>query len=97
VCPLKTKALAEYKKAIEADSEFKKVPLDPVVPDRTGCIRMETSQEEQTELLAFLNKNSDMFAWSTSDPVGVSRDIIDHMLHINPSTKPRKQNLQEMC
>jgi hypothetical protein len=29
ICPLKEKDLVEYKKAIEADGEFKKVPLDP--------------------------------------------------------------------
>jgi hypothetical protein len=57
---------------------------------------METSQEEQTELLAFLDKNSDVFTWSTSDLVGVSGDIIEHMLHVNPSVKPRKQKLQKM-
>jgi hypothetical protein len=28
--------------------------------------------------------------------VGVSRDIIEHMLQVNPNVKPRKQKLQKM-
>jgi hypothetical protein len=31
--------------------------------------------------------------WSTSDLVGVSRDVIEHRLQVNPSAKPRKQKL----
>jgi hypothetical protein len=42
------------------------------------CIGTEATQQEQVKLLAFLDKNSDVFAWSTSDLVGVSRDIIEH-------------------
>jgi hypothetical protein len=34
--------------------------------------------------------------WSTSDLVGVSRDIIEHKLQVNPNVKPRKKKLQVM-
>jgi hypothetical protein len=47
-------------------------------------------------LLAFVDKNSDVFMWSTSDLVGVSRDIIEHKLQVNPNVKPRKKKLQVM-
>jgi hypothetical protein len=79
-CPLKAEAPVEYKKAIEADGDFKIVPLDPRGPDRAVCLGTETPPEEQAELLAFLDKNSDVFTCSTSDLMGVSRDIIEHML-----------------
>jgi hypothetical protein len=39
----------EYKKCIEAEGEFKKVPLDPRVPNRTFCIRTEANQQQQVE------------------------------------------------
>jgi hypothetical protein len=93
VCPFKAEASAEYKKAIEAEGEFRKVPLDPRVSDRAVCISTETGQEEHAELLVFLDKNSDVFMWSTSNLVGVSRDVIEHRLQVNPSAKPRKQKL----
>jgi hypothetical protein len=42
------------------------------------------------ELLSFLDKNNDVFAWQTSDLMGVNRSIIEHRLLVNPSTKPKK-------
>jgi hypothetical protein len=47
-------------------------------------------------LLSFLDKNNDVFAWRTSNLTGVSSDIIEHKLQVNPSTKPRKQKLCKM-
>jgi hypothetical protein len=66
--------------------------LDPRVPDKTVCISgIEANQQDQEELLSFLDKNNDVFAWSTSDLVGVSRDVIEHRLQIIPSAKPKKK------
>jgi hypothetical protein len=60
------------------------------------CIGDEISPQEQAELLQFLDKNSDVFAWSTSDLIGVSREIIEHKLQVNPNEKPKKQELRKM-
>jgi hypothetical protein len=49
--------------------------------------------EEEAELSTFIDKNNDVFAWSTSDLFGVSRDIIEHRLQVNSATNPRKQKL----
>jgi hypothetical protein len=46
--------------------------------------------EEQAKLLQFLDKNSDVFAWFTSDLIMVSREVIEHGLQVNPNTKPKK-------
>jgi hypothetical protein len=35
----------EHRKIIKAEGEFKKVSLDPRVPDKTVCIGVEVSQE----------------------------------------------------
>jgi hypothetical protein len=60
------------------------------------CLSTKTGPKEQVELLAFLDKNSDVFMWSASDLVGVSKDIIEHRLQVNPNVKPRTQKLQKM-
>jgi hypothetical protein len=70
--------------------------LNPRVLDEIGMIAQDLTLEEEITLLSFLDKNSDVFAWKTSDLMGVSRSIIEHTLHVNPSTKPRKQKLHEM-
>jgi hypothetical protein len=68
----KQETLVKFKKAIQPEGHFARVALDPRVLDGTICIRAEMSQEEQKELIQFLDRNSDVFAWSTSNLIGVS-------------------------
>jgi hypothetical protein len=86
----------EFKKAIEVEGVLTRVALNPRVPDRTVCIRAEMSLEEEAELLQFLDKNHDVFTWSTSDLIGASREVIEHKLQVNPIEKPKKQKLHKM-
>jgi ribonuclease HI len=44
----------------------------------------------------FLDKNSDEFTWRTSNLTGVSRDIIEHKLEVNPSARPKEHMLHKM-
>jgi hypothetical protein len=53
-------------------------------------ISQDLSPSEEMKLLLFLDKNSDVFTWKTSDLTGVSRIIIEHRLQVNPSAKPKK-------
>jgi hypothetical protein len=92
----KSEASIITKSAIESECETKRDSLDPRVPDRTVMISQDLSPEEEIELFSFLDKNSDVFAWQTSNLTRVSRDIIEHRLQVNPSTKPRKQKVCKM-
>jgi hypothetical protein len=64
---------------IAADGETKKVYLDDM-PYRAVTIGGHLNPEEEKELIQFLNKNKDVFAWSAKDLQGVDRDIIEHTL-----------------
>jgi hypothetical protein len=70
--------------------------LDPRVPNRIMLIAQDLLSEEETKLLSFLDKNSVVFAWATSNLTGVSKSIIEHKLDVNPSTKPKKKKLHKM-
>jgi hypothetical protein len=59
-------------------------------------IYQDLTSSEEEELLSFLDKNSDVFMWRTSDLMEVSRDIIEHKLEVNLSARPRKQRLCKM-
>jgi hypothetical protein len=83
-------------KPVEPECETKRVPLDLRVPDKAVMISQDLSASEEAELLSFLDKNSDVFTWQTSDLIGVSRDIIEHKLHVNPSARPKKQKLHKI-
>jgi hypothetical protein len=76
---------------IEPECEIKKVSLDPRVPDKMVTVSQDLTPGEEKELLSFLDKNSNVFAWRTSDLTGVSRDIIEHKLEVDHSARPKKQ------
>ena len=47
--------------------------------------------QEKQELIEFLRKNVDVFAWNTYKALIVDPDFICHHLNVNPSITPRKQ------
>jgi hypothetical protein len=77
--------------------ETKRVPLDPLVLDKQVIIGTGLSQEEEDKLVEFLRSNKDIFSWSSNDLGGVSRDIIEHKLDIDPKVKPKKQKLRKLA
>ena len=81
---------------LKEQEETKSIPLEGALPDRRVTIAANLSSKEEQELLEVLAKNKDIFAWSASDLQGVSRDIIQHSLDINPNMKPRKQRQRKM-
>jgi hypothetical protein len=56
----------------------------------------QLSDKQEKILLKFLFNNKDVFAWSTNDLCGVSRDVIEHSLNVDPTIRPRKQRLQKL-
>jgi hypothetical protein len=75
----------------EPECQTKTVLLDPRVPDKTVMISQDLTTSEEEESLSFLDKNSDVFAWRTFDLTGVSSDIMEHKLEVNPSAYGSKQ------
>jgi len=90
------KAIQGKRESIEPDCEIKRIPPDKRLPGRSVLIGSDLTEQDEEELLSFLDKNSDIFAWSTTDLVGISRDIIEHKLYVNPATRPKKQKLRKM-
>ena len=76
---------------LKDQEETKSVPLEDIVIDRKVTVGGNLLKEEEAKLIETLAKNKDVFAWSAFDLKGVSRDIIQHSLDINPKMKPRKQ------
>jgi hypothetical protein len=81
---------------MQPDCETKRVLLDAMVLDQTVTIGSDLSTDEEANLVQFLQKNKDVFAWSAKDLTGVDRSFIEHKLNIDPSVKPRKQKLRKM-
>jgi hypothetical protein len=45
----------------------------------------------------FLRSNKDIFAWSSNDLGGLSRDIIENELEIDPKVRPKMQKLRKLA
>jgi hypothetical protein len=81
---------------MQPDCNTKRVLLDAMVLDQTVVIGSDLSADEEANLVQFLQKNKDVFAWSAKDLTGVDRNFIEHKLNIDPSVKPQKQKLRKM-
>ena len=58
---------------------------------KTTRIGTTLSPEMRTKLVQFLKENLDVFAWSHEDMPGVSPEVIQHKLNVNPERKPVQQ------
>ena len=54
-------------------------------------VGVQLPPQEKEELVVFLRKNVDMFAWSAYETPGVDPNFICHHLNVNPSITPKKQ------
>ena len=55
---------------------------------KTTKVGKELQQTLKDELVKFLKKNLDVFAWSHENMPGIDRQVIEHSLNVNPTKKP---------
>ena len=60
-------------------------------PEKFFQVGSQLPQQEREELVEFLKRNIDVFAWNTYEAPGVDPDFICHHLNVNPLTTPKKQ------
>ena len=59
--------------------------------NKTTKIGTTLSLEMRTRLIRFLKENLNVFAWSHEDMPGISPEVIQHKLNVNPEWKPVQQ------
>ena len=59
--------------------------------ERFFQVGTQLSPQEKEELIEFLRRNIDVFAWSAYKALGVDPNFICHHLNVNSSIIPRKQ------
>ena len=60
-------------------------------PEKFFQVGSQLPQQEREELVEFLKRNIDVFAWNTYEAPGVDPDFICHHLNVNPLVAPKKQ------
>ena len=59
-------------------------------PKKFFQVGAQLPPQEKEELIEFLRKNVDVFAWSTYEAPRVDPSFICHHLNVNPSVTPKK-------
>jgi hypothetical protein len=69
------------------------------LPDASKEVVIEADLDRKLELTltSFLRDNADIFAWSPSDKPGVPRELAEHRLEVNKTTRPIKQKLRRFA
>ena len=60
-------------------------------PEKFFQVGSQLLQQEREELVEFLKRNIDAFAWNAYEAPGVDPDFICHHLNVNPLITPKKQ------
>ena len=60
-------------------------------PEKFFQVGSQLPQQEREELVEFLKRNIDVFAWNAYEAPGVDPDFIRHHLNVNPLITPKKQ------
>ena len=74
--------------------EVENIELVEGDPSKTTKIGKELQQSLKDELVKFLKKNQDVFAWSHEDMPGINDQVIEHSLNVDPTKKPIQQKWQ---
>ena len=59
-------------------------------PKKFFLIETQLPPQEKEELVEFLRKNIDVFAWNAYEAPRVDPSFICHNLNVNPSITPKK-------
>ena len=77
------------------DSKRRARTFDPTCSnDRTLRVSATLDIKYEAMLIDFLRVNADVFAWSPSDMLGISREVAEHALDIRAGSRPVKQRLR---
>ncbi|KAL2248431.1 UNVERIFIED_CONTAM: Retrovirus-related Pol polyprotein from transposon opus [Sesamum indicum] len=60
-------------------------------PSKTTRIGSHLGEQLETMMISLLRKNAGIFAWSSSDFIGVAPEVIVHRLNVDPTMRPVQQ------
>ena len=60
-------------------------------PEKFFQVGAQLPPQEKEELVKFLKRNIDVFAWDACNAPGIDPAFIYHYLNVNPSITPKKQ------
>ena len=88
---VQTMNIEEKRMVAEPTEVLENISLDKKNPEM--CTKVEADLEEKIkkDLVCFLRKSIDVFAWSHEDMSGIDSSVITHRLNVYPSSKSVRQ------
>ena len=83
--------IKEKRVVAEPTEALADISLDESNHERCTRIGVDLEGKIKEDLVQFLKKNIDVFAWSHEDMPGIDPSVINHRLNICPSFKPVRQ------
>ena len=85
---MQTMSIEERRVAAEPTEVLEDIPLEEGNPEKFTIIRTSMKEKTKQDLVQFLRKSIDVFAWSHEDMLGIDPSVITHRLNVHPSSKP---------
>ena len=88
---MQTMSIDERRVTTEPTEALEDVPLDKSNLEKFTRIGTSMEMKTKQDLVHFLKKSMDVFAWSHEDMPGIDPSVITHRLNMYPSSKPVRQ------
>ena len=85
---IQTMSMEEKRLIVEPIEMLENIPLDESNPEKYTRVGASMKRTTKQDLVQFLKKRNDVFAWGHEDMPGINPRVITHSLNIYPSSKP---------
>ena len=94
---VQTMSIEERRVVAEPTEVLEDIHLDENNPEKFTRIGTSMKEKMKQDLVQFLRKSIDVFAWSHEDMSGIDPSVITHRLNMYPSSKPIRQKKKGLC
>ena len=88
---VQTMNIEEKRVMAETTEALEDIPLDKNNPERYTRVGTDMEKKTKQDLVQFLRKSIDVFAWSHEDMLGIDPSVITCRLNVYPSSMPIQQ------
>ena len=88
---VQTISIEERRVAAKPTEVLEDITLDKNNLERYTWVGASMERKTKQDLVQFLKKSVDVFAWSHEDMPGIDPSVITHRLNVYPSSKPVRQ------
>ena len=85
---VQTMNIEEKRVVAEPTEALEDISLDENNPERYIRVGADLKENIKKDLVRFLKKYIDVFAWTHEDMSGIDPSVITHRLNVSPSSKP---------